>query len=156
MCFLKAAFLKLDILWSRTKGRKHEKKKTNTCKQTHWVKWCRKAQGGVQMRNDPAAFKCWTVPSWSTCGARRERDGASRPTRGDAAGAFTVVGSPKPPGLTQPARSHISESAASSLCWEIKFLTLFGQKTSSRRNVLWHYCSIGGVETRNPSINTPQ
>lgn len=66
-----------------------------------------------------------------------KRDSASRPTRGDAAGAFTVVGSPKPAGLTRPARSHISESTPSSLCWEIKFLTLFGQKTSSRRNVLY-------------------
>lgn len=57
-----------------------------------------------------------------------KRDGASRPTRGDAAGAFAVVGSPKPAGLTQPVRSHISESTPSGLCWEIKFLTLLGKR----------------------------
>lgn len=139
-CFSKF-FLQFHWTFYRAVPKVTNIKKKNNCNQTRWE----------MHREDYRGEKIPQPLGVQQYLQSEKRDGASRPTRGDAAGAFAVVGSPKPAGLTQPVRSHISESAPSSLCWEIKFLTLLGKRQVADEMCFGNFAQWR-EEKKNPAV----
>lgn len=115
MCFLKAAFPNFSSNFTGRYIEPHQRSQTQKKKKSTMRKVVQEGTGRSTDEKRSRSLQVFNSTQLIHLQSEK-RDGASRPTRGDAAGAFTAVGSPKPAGLTQPARSHVSESAPSSLC----------------------------------------